>query len=155
MKQTFSIQFFYQNQQLKKFPVDQTQLNKIAIYFQEFLPLKLKGIVNVNIINDQKMRLILEKYYPFKNTTDILSFPYVNVSKIQDSNTLLGEIYLAFPQIKRQAKIFHHSLERESTYLLVHGLLHLLGYDHKDISEKTVMRYWEEFFVTEKLQIKR
>ncbi len=57
-------------------------------------------------------------------TTDVLSFP-------QDDRLLLGDIVINLQAAKRQAVEYGHSLSRELNRLLIHGLLHLLGYDHE------------------------
>ncbi len=57
-------------------------------------------------------------------TTDVLSFP-------QDDRVLLGDIVINLQAAKRQAVEYGHSLSRELNRLIIHGLLHLLGYDHE------------------------
>ncbi len=52
-----------------------------------------------------------------------------------DNIKRLGEIILCFPQAKKQAKRLNHSLEKELTILLIHGTLHLLGYDHEKMKD--------------------
>ena len=57
---------------------------------------------------------------------------------------MLGDIVISLPQLKEQAAEYGHSCKREAAYLCVHGILHLLGYDHMTEEEKTVMRQKEE-----------
>jgi len=77
----------------------------------------------------------LNRLYRHKNkVTDVLSFSqYEGLPLIlpRQKQIYLGDIILCFSQIKRQAKIFKHSLRQEFSLLLVHGLLHLLGYEDK------------------------
>jgi probable rRNA maturation factor len=88
---------------------------------------KRKGNVSVAIVSDA----VMKKYnYAFrkKNTpTDILSFAE------QDSETpspdFVGELIIDFDQIKRQAKTFGHSLQWELAFIVIHGTLHLVGYE--------------------------
>lgn len=69
-----------------------------------------------------------EKDYP----TDVLSFPSFE-------KNYLGEIFISTDKVKEQAKDYGHSAEREFAFLLVHGMLHLLGYDHHTNVEETIM----------------
>lgn len=65
----------------------------------------------------------------FRNTdavTDVLSFP------LGDEGEITGEIYICWPRVVSQAGEYGNSLEREFGFLLVHGILHLLGYEHGD-----------------------
>lgn len=144
----FTIKLFYQNQACRAFPVSKKQLKMLTLLLVRHLPLPLKGFVNLNIIDQKKMRTIAKAYYPFKrHPADVLSFRYNSFAQINRLNPLLGEVFLSWPQIQRQAQTFKHSLERESSYLLVHGLLHLLGYEHQTTLTKQMMRYWEEFLL--------
>ena len=62
---------------------------------------------------------------------------------------LLGDVVICVPVALRQAVEYGHSSTREILYLAVHGLLHLLGYDHQTAEEQTRMRQAEEKFLTE------
>jgi probable rRNA maturation factor len=61
-----------------------------------------------------------------------------------DDINMLGDIVISVEQAWHQSQEYGHSLERELGYLLVHGLLHLLGYDHESEREQKLMREWEE-----------
>ncbi len=145
----FAIKLFYQNQSCQAFPVTQQQLEPLALCLLQHLPLPLTGTVNVNVINATQMQTIAKTHYPFKaRPADVLSFRYAAFAEVDQTNSLLGEVFLSWPQIQVQARLFKHSLHRESRYLLLHGLLHLLGYDHQTELSRRIMRYWEEFFLT-------
>lgn len=91
----------------------------------------------------------LNRDYRGKDTpTDVLSFA-LNEGDEPDiiggpEETLLGDIIISLDTAARQAEEFGHTLERELAYLTVHGMLHLLGFDHETEEEKTVMRQKEE-----------
>lgn len=91
----------------------------------------------------------LNRDYRGKDTpTDVLSFA-LNEGDEPDiiggpEETLLGDIIISLDTAARQAEDFGHSLERELAYLTVHGMLHLLGFDHEAEEEKIVMRQKEE-----------
>ena len=67
---------------------------------------------------------------------------------------MLGDIVLSLEKALEQSKEFNHSYEREASYLVVHSVLHLLGYDHMEEEEKNVMRSREEEILS-KLKITR
>ena len=93
------------------------------------------------IINDNDVMRKISKQYRNKDvTTDILSFPagYKELKKIIGYN-MLGDIFMNYQKIDKQAIEFNHSLKREWAYLFTHGLLHLLGFDHKTQKEESEM----------------
>lgn len=89
-------------------------------------------------------------YLDEDHLTDVLSFPMIDLSHGADNfvgapdNTLqLGEIFICYPQSVRQATEHHHSTEKEIALLVIHGILHLLGYDHDIPDLEFVMRKHE------------
>lgn len=82
----------------------------------------------VSFVSDVQMKRINHKYRGKNKTTDVLSFP---ASEFFQTMGFLGELVIATPQMKRQAKEQKHSLETELQILLTHGVLHLLGFDHE------------------------
>ncbi len=83
----------------------------------------LKKTVGVVIIGNANMKALNKKYRRKNKVTDVLSF--------SGDHDFLGDIVLCLPQIQKQAKEHQLSEVEEFTYLLIHGLLHLLGYDHE------------------------
>ena len=67
-------------------------------------------------------------------------------------NTILGDVVISVDKIREQAEEFNHSFQRELSYLLVHSLLHLFGFDHMEENEKLEMRK-EEKEIMNKLKI--
>ena len=86
-----------------------------------------KKDVSIALIGDAKMRELNKRYRNLDKTTDVLSF--------EGDDGLLGEILISPAQIKRQAKENKNTFQQELVFILVHGLLHLVGYDDK--TEKT------------------
>lgn len=83
-----------------------------------------KSELTVVFLNEKSMRKINHQFRQKDKATDILSFASV------DANSL-GELLLCIPVLKAQAREHGLSLRREMSYMLIHGILHLLGYDHE------------------------
>lgn len=98
--------------------------------------------VSVSIVGDAAMRRLNAAYRGKDKTTDVLSFAYGESAVFPREKALtkeLGDLVLSLPQIKRQAKHNDRSLKEECSLMLVHGLLHLLGYDHETLAQEKVM----------------
>ena len=91
--------------------------------------------MSVVVVGDAEMKGLNQRYRQQASVTDVLSFPYGHDG---------GEIVLCYSQAKRQAKLKQDSLRREVSWLLIHGLLHLLGYDHERTRDAQVMRPLEQ-----------
>ena len=115
---------------------------------------KLHGLgekeeVDITIVTDEEIHALNRDYRNVDRATDVLSFALdedggepelVGGPEVH----LLGDIIISAETAARQAEEFGHGLEREIVYLAVHGLLHLLGYDHMQEEDKVVMRAKEE-----------
>ena len=87
--------------------------------------------VSVVFVDDGEMRNLNRNYRGINKSTDVLAFP-MNEGRFAAINPdLLGDVVVSVPRAREQAEARGHSLERELTCLLIHGLLHLLGYDHE------------------------
>ena len=104
----------------------------------------------LNIVIDDRIREINKEYRNKDAVTDVISFAFEEVKDVDYGNVrFLGEIYISYERCKEQASEFGHSIRREFSYLAVHGLLHLLGYDHIKEEDKKVMRALEEEILNE------
>ncbi|MCD4783540.1 MAG: rRNA maturation RNase YbeY [Candidatus Eremiobacteraeota bacterium] len=108
---------------------------------QLFLIAKLKdnGELSVTFMNDEGILELNKTYRNIEAPTDVLSFPQsegLEMPVPDDENyiPLIGDIIISVETAERQAKEMNHSLERELNILLIHGLLHLYGYDHENVS---------------------
>lgn len=109
--------------------------------------------ISLVFVDDQEIRNLNKTYRDLDVPTDVLSFPMYERGDDQLVNSdeevlLLGDIVISLETALRQAQEYGHSLEREVAYLMVHGLLHLLGYDHLVEEEKKIMRQREEELLT-------
>jgi probable rRNA maturation factor len=106
--------------------------NKVKINFNKIAKLlskNVKQLFDVSIIGDQEIKMINKKCRKVDKVTDVISFAFNDAKKTIHSE-LIGEIFINYQQAKRQTKIYGFTLEREITFLFLHGLLHLLGFDH-------------------------
>ena len=88
------------------------------------------AIFSIIFIDDEKMHELNKTYRGIDRTTDVLSFAYEDNETIECDYRMLGEIFVSIPKMKGQAIEYGHSETRELSFLVVHGILHLLGYDH-------------------------
>lgn len=95
------------------------------------------------ITNNEVIREINREYRNKDSTTDVISFAYNETENIGPIN-VIGDIIISVERVKEQASEYGHSDEREFYYVLCHGMLHLLGYDHIEEEEKKIMRKKEE-----------
>ena len=112
--------------------------------------LNTDGILSVILIDDDKMKELNSKYRGIDNTTDVLSFALNDDKTIKTNINVLGDIYISIPKMISQAKEYNHSEKRELSFLVVHGLLHLLGYDHQTKEEEKIMFDLQEEILNEK-----
>ena len=110
--------------------------------------------VDVNLIDNERIHEINREYRHVDRPTDVISFAFLDhvdgeVTIKGDIPTLLGEIFISVDKTKEQANAYGHSLLREMSFLFVHGLLHLLGYDHMTKEEETVMFSLQEEILKE------
>jgi len=116
--------------------------------------LELQTEVSVVLADDEYIRQLNCQYRGKDMPTDVLSFA-MNEQGADDSEPditdapndleiLLGDIIISLETTARQAEEFGHSLDRELAYLTIHGMLHLLGYDHEEQQDKLAMRKEEE-----------
>ena len=101
--------------------------------------LKSDGLLNVIFIDDVKMHEMNMMYRGIDRTTDVLSFAFNDNKQIDAKINVLGDIYISIPKMKEQALEYGHSEKRELSFLTVHGLLHLHGYDHMEADDEKEM----------------
>ena len=95
---------------------------------------------SIVFVDDKTIQDINRDYRGKDRITDVISFAFEDNDKKSYNNIrILGEIYICIPQMERQAMEYGHSQKRELSFLTVHGLLHLLGYDHMNTEDEKVM----------------
>lgn len=105
--------------------------------------------VDITIVDDEEIHRLNREYRNVDRPTDVLSFALDEGDEEPEligapEEHLLGDIIISAETAERQGEEFGHGLTREMVYLAVHGLLHLLGYDHMVEEDKVIMRAKEE-----------
>jgi probable rRNA maturation factor len=99
--------------------------------------------VEISVVDDKVMRRLNRQHRGVDSTTDVLSFPYSGkdfpTTEDDMDNMLLGEIVISVPKVKKQAKQAGRTIKEEFALMVVHGTLHLLGYDHRTDEEERQM----------------
>lgn len=103
--------------------------------------------VTIIFVDDAYIRRLNREYRHLDRATDVLSFEMDDDTTL-DQN-LLGEIYISMDRAQDQAVRYHVSVDEELQRLVVHGCLHLLGYDHHRTAERKVMRQKETYYLSE------
>ncbi len=119
---------------------DLTDVRGIKSKLRNSKLLKSKTVTLV-FLDPQKMKKINKQFRSKNKPTDVLSFAPVEEES-------LGEILFCLDVLKKQAKDQGHSLENEFLYMLIHGVLHLLGYDHElsMAEEKLMFKIQDQLF---------
>lgn len=107
----------------------------LAAWLARIAPARARGTVTVAIVPDGRVRQLNRQYRKKDAPTDVLSFPAsadpLRRGKPSEERRYLGDIVIAAGVARRQAREAGHSLQTELRVLALHGLLHLLGYDHE------------------------
>lgn len=95
----------------------------------------------IRIVDEPEMIQFNEQYRQKKGTTNILSFPFDAPDEIE--SILLGDLLICAPVIEQEAQLQNKKLEHHWSHMIIHGILHLLGYDHIDNDEAKEMEALE------------
>lgn len=111
----------------------------------KYLKIKANPIVSITIVDNEFIQKINNQYRHIDKETDVISFAFLDGCNDFDQvlhrkgNVVLGEIYISYEKAMTQAQEYNHSFEREISFLFVHGLLHLFGYDHMSKEQEEIM----------------
>lgn len=141
-------------------PYIRSRMQEAAVLSLAAEGVQLPCAVTVCLCDDPYIAEINKQYRHIDRPTDVLSFPSVSypegktagecetlLRQEYDDDTgacFLGDLFISVPHMKAQAKEYGHSELREAVYLTVHGLCHLMGYDHIEPQDKELMRKMEE-----------
>lgn len=121
--------------------IDLETLRKLMEYATEKENVE-NAIFNIIFIDNEKIHKMNKEYRGIDRPTDVISFALEDDDtciQIEDAPRMLGDIYISTEKAKEQAEEYGHSFKREISFLAIHGLLHLLGYDHMEKEEEKIM----------------
>ena len=164
----------YTDNKQEKIKVNEEFINmieKVCNYTLKKEQMNHKYQISLLFVDNEEIRDINNQTRNIDRATDVLSFPMLDYEKgkvfkdiyinhkfnsiyLDDEELVLGDMVLSLERAKEQSIEYNHSYEREVCYLVVHSILHLLGYDHMEEEEKKIMREREEEILNE-LDIKR
>ncbi len=117
----------------------------VATVIEEEFKSEKDCYVSLLLTGNENIRVVNREYRGKDKETDVISFAYLEVEEEDFSPYItLGDIVISLERVEEQAKDYGHSFKREFYYVLTHGILHLLGYDHIDEEDKREMRGKEE-----------
>lgn len=135
-------------------------INQLLAMAQEEIGLEDEFELDISIVNNDEIHRLNREFRSIDRPTDVLSFAMEEVSEEDDLDIdlkmfeeltrHLGDIIISIDKVKEQAEEYQHSVDRELGFLVVHGFLHLNGYDHQtpeeekemfSIQEKVLERY--------------
>ena len=97
-------------------------------------------LFNIIIVDNDYIHKLNKEYRGIDRPTDVISFALEDEEDdVKLDFRVLGDIYISLDKTYEQAKLYNHSFLRELSFLTIHGLLHLLGYDHMDKEEEEIM----------------
>lgn len=111
---------------------------------------KLENVeFNIIFVDSDTIHEINKTYRNVDRVTDVISFALEDNKTIELDHRVLGDIYICIERAEEQSKEYGHSFLRELSFLMVHGLLHLLGYDHMEPEEEKIMFQKQEDILNE------
>ena len=137
------IELDYINQGPKTYDEYESVFADLAQKVFNHLHLEDEYLVDVNIVDNKFIHQINKNYRHVDRPTDVISFAFLDDKEetmlVGQKQISLGTILISFEKAEEQAKEYQHSLLREMSFLFVHGLLHLFGYDHMNKEDETKM----------------
>lgn len=120
----------------------------VLAYAADYLELEENCAMSVIIVDNEEIQNINREYRQKDAVTDVISFAleesvveddFPAIQEVMDESRELGDIFVSFQRAQEQAVEYGHSFKRELGFLVVHGFLHLNGYDHMTDEEEAEM----------------
>ena len=122
--------------------IDEGIFKSVGDRLKKHLP-KTNGTLDVVFVDDAEIHRLNKAYRHKDKPTDVLSFSYLDRLDPSAAPTL-GEVFISVPTAKKQAPLYGNTLEDELKKLLMHGILHVFGYDHEVDADYKVMSALEK-----------
>ena len=114
-------------------------INSVLRTVKKIECLDTEHIMSIILVDNKKIHEINLEYRDIDRPTDVISFAAIDASVNRELSYELGDIYISIDKVYEQALSYNHSVMREFAFLVTHGTLHLLGYDHIEYDEEQVM----------------
>lgn len=154
MRKKFILEAFGENE---ADVIDRENAEKIEAALSDFVQTDVPLKIECEFVGEEEIRRLNSEMRGIDKVTDVLSFPELENIKgktikkaehpfelDEDGALLIGSLAVCVKRAKEQAEEYNHSYYRELNYLIVHGILHCLGYDHIEEKDKAEMRAKEE-----------
>lgn len=156
-KKLIKIDFYCEQNELALTPSLRAYMKSAFTAAVKRFEIPYSAAVTVSLVGENTIREYNRENRATDRVTDVLSFPLQNYEEgvtdydavsdgefDEEGNLMLGDVVICMAVAKKQAEEYGHSVERETVYLFVHSILHLLGFDHESDDEKQHMRTEEE-----------
>lgn len=127
----------YLNNNQSKFKISIREWKKFIKEILEKLNQDKNTEISITFTNNEEVHHLNKEYRNIDRPTDVLSFPFDNSFNLPVK--MLGDIIISLEKAESQSEEYGHSFKREISFLIVHGILHLLGYDHHTPEEEKEM----------------
>ena len=127
------------------FQIQETRMNEIAQAVSEVVPDTQKGIVHIAFLPDEEVQTLNREHRGIDSNTDVISFHYYEDFEEIAETDIAGELIFSESKVTAQAEKYGHSREDEFAILLIHSLLHIIGFDHEDDEDFEDMWTYESF----------
>ena len=114
------------------------ELNDYIEYLFNYMNIK-DSVMSIIIVDNDYIHKINKEYRNIDRETDVISFALEENETIDEPVKTLGDIYISIDKVYEQAEEYGHSVKRELFFLVTHGFLHLLGYDHMNKEDEEKM----------------
>lgn len=142
MKRNAKTMIYFTNDQ-ERFPISYSLkllIRRAVVASLEYEGFGADAEISVTFTDNEGIRALNRDFRGIDKATDVLSFPLTDYEgtdlPVDEPELSLGDIVLSLERAKEQAEEFGHSFERETAFLTVHSMLHLLGYDHVNSDEE-------------------
>lgn len=124
-------------------------IDKLISFALNYLNIE-NAVLNIIIVDNETIHKINKEYRNIDRPTDVISFALEdNKDFIDIGYRILGDIYISIEKVREQSINYNHSFLRELSFLSIHGLLHLLGYDHMNEEDEKEMFELQELILNE------
>lgn len=117
--------------------IDIHKLIKVSKFVFKYFNI-LDAELSISIVGDDEIKSLNNKFRSINSSTDVLSFPSKEINP-ETEKKYFGDVIISFPTAERQFAEYHDSIIEEIIFLVIHGILHLLNFDHENAMQKKTM----------------